>query len=170
MQTGSQYKYLEIYLGLGSNLNDPIAQVKLAISALEEMQAVTLNQVSSFYLTEPWGEKNQPAFINAVAQLSTNLEPLELLACVQSIEHSQGRTRSGSQWGPRTLDIDILLYGRLSINLDNLIIPHARMYQRAFVLLPLLEVAGNIEIPGFGYIEALLAMCGKQTVRRLTDK
>lgn len=111
---------------------------------------------SRLYQTPPWGKTDQPDFINAVAALDTDLSARELLAGLQCIEHAHGRRRSGPRWGPRTLDIDLLLFGQEIMDCDELTLPHPRLHERAFVLLPLAELAPELEIPGKGPVATLL--------------
>ena len=144
------------WLALGSNLDDPAAQVRSGLRALADSEDWRLALVSRLYCTPPWGEPEQPDFINAVAALDTNLEPAALLAGLQRIEDTHGRHRDGPRWGPRTLDLDLLLFDRQVIESDELSVPHPRMHQRAFVLLPLAELAPGLEIPGHGRVDALL--------------
>ena len=147
------------YIGLGSNLGDPAAQLRLALSALDRVKGISLKRCSAFYRTRPWGRTGQPEFINAVAEISTRLDAGQLLDCLQEIEQQLGRQADKSHWGPRPIDLDLLLYGSEIIRTDRLIVPHPRMHQRMFVLVPLLELSANIEIPGCGpvdeFVEAL---------------
>jgi 2-amino-4-hydroxy-6-hydroxymethyldihydropteridine diphosphokinase len=127
------------YIGIGSNLDDPVTRVRNSIVALRAVGEVSA--VSSLYRTEPWGKLDQPAFINAAVALDTQLAPRELLNALKSLEHELGRRDSGERWGPRRIDFDILLYGDLTVDEGDLVIPHRRLYQRAFVLVPLAEIA-----------------------------
>ena len=116
------------------------------------------------------GPEDQPHYINAVAEIATSLKPLELLSVLQGIEHAHGRMRGAQQWGPRTLDLDILLYGDEIINLDGLIIPHYGLYERAFVLYPLREIVEeDFQIPAHGSLVRLMANCEKGSLERLPD-
>lgn len=130
-----------VYIGLGSNLADPAAQLQAAVTALTSLPGSTLIAVSSVYASLPLGPSDQPDYLNAVAALDTSLEPLQLLDHLQQIELQQGRQRKTERWGPRTLDLDILLYGDASIHSTHLQVPHPRMAERAFVLVPLAEIA-----------------------------
>lgn len=134
------------YVALGSNLNDPERQLHMAIDALSQLPQSRLIVVSSFYQTAPVGFIQQPDFINAVACIETTLAPSELFEYLQNIENAQGRQRHQKN-GPRTLDLDLLLYGMEVMNTPDLIIPHPRMHERAFVLVPLLEIAPEIVLP-----------------------
>jgi 2-amino-4-hydroxy-6-hydroxymethyldihydropteridine diphosphokinase len=147
-----------VYLGLGANLGDPRLQVEQALSQLQALPKTQVAAVSSLYRTVPVGPAGQPDYINAVARLDTKLEPMGLLAALQQIERQHGRIRNGQRWGPRTLDLDILLIGEQVLNLPNLCVPHPQMHRRAFVLGPLAEIApAGLEIPGRGSLGGLLA-------------
>lgn len=135
------------YLGLGSNLNSPERQLRRAIDALRKLPDSYIAQVASFYRSEAWGRKAQPKFCNTVVALQTRLPPQRLLDYCQKIEQQQRRVRK-IKWGSRTLDIDILLYGSQNINTMTLKIPHPRIKERDFVVLPLLEIAPSITING----------------------
>jgi 2-amino-4-hydroxy-6-hydroxymethyldihydropteridine diphosphokinase len=154
------------YVGIGSNLQDPVAQVKGALAELERIPRTRLLKSSSLYRSKPVGYAGQPDFVNAVASLETALEPVELLIELQKIEKRHGRERSFKD-APRSLDLDLLLYDDVVINISSLIVPHPRMHQRAFVLKPLLEIAPGIAIPGVGPAAARLPECADQTVERI---
>lgn len=154
------------FVGLGSNLDDPEARVRRAIAALAELPQSRLAAASSLYRSAPVGHADQPDFINAVAQLSTALAPQALLAALLSIEKRSGRERSFRD-APRTLDLDLLLYDARCVAEPGLAVPHPRMHQRAFVLVPLLEIAPACVIPGVGSAADWLARCGDQSVTRL---
>lgn len=136
-----------VYIGLGSNLNDPIDQLNSAIRKLAQLPNTVLSQVSKFYRNPPVGFVNQPHFINAVAEATTSLSPEELLAALQRIELEQKRVRSQNRNRPRTIDLDILLYGNLSICSEKLTIPHPRLKDRAFVVHPLAELNPRLVLP-----------------------
>jgi 2-amino-4-hydroxy-6-hydroxymethyldihydropteridine diphosphokinase len=158
---------ITVYIGLGSNLADPVSQVKSAIKALQLLQKSELKKVSSFYKSLPMGPAEQPDYINAVACMETILEPLELLDALLAIEQSQGRQRSAERWGPRTLDLDILLYGEKIITSERLKVPHSGLHERSFVLYPLHEIAPDLDIPVHGPIAELLANCHSTGLERL---
>ncbi len=147
------------YVGLGSNLDEPVAHVRHAFAQLDAIPQTRLFAVSRIYRTAPLGPQDQPDFINAVAGLCTALSPRNLLGELQRIEAAHGRVREGLRWGPRTLDLDILLYGDLQMNEPDLRIPHPGLATRAFVLKPLQELAAGLIIPGLGSLEALLTTC-----------
>jgi len=128
------------YIALGSNLDNPHEHIKRAFIDLAHLADTQLLAQSSRYRSKPLGPQNQPDFINAAAKLATHLEPLNLLAALQRIELKHGRERR-VRWGPRTLDLDILLYGNLVMQTPTLTLPHPEMQQRSFVLLPLAEIA-----------------------------
>ena len=159
---------MESYIGLGSNLNDPELQLKKALAALNEIPGATLGQYSSFYRSEPLGPGDQPYYINAVALLTTDLTPKELLGQLQLIENRQGRVRDGQRWGPRTLDLDLLLYGDEIVDEAVLTVPHPEIRHRNFVLMPLLELDPHIEIPGLGRAEVLLEVAGAGGITKIT--
>ncbi|KKK34821.1 2-amino-4-hydroxy-6-hydroxymethyldihydropteridine pyrophosphokinase [Salinicoccus sediminis] len=137
------------YLGLGSNLGNRRENLDSAVRRLDEQSEISVTERSSLYETEPYGKTDQPDFINMCVEVETRISPLELLENVLAIEHELGRVRK-EVWGPRTIDIDILLYEDLELSLDDLSIPHTEMHKRAFVLDPLAEIAGGRIHPGFG--------------------
>jgi 2-amino-4-hydroxy-6-hydroxymethyldihydropteridine diphosphokinase len=144
------------YLGLGSNLDDPVAKVKAGRQAIRSLRQVSELKFSSLYRSAPLGPAGQPDYVNAVMAISTTLPPLELMTELHDIETVFGRQRSGERWGPRTLDLDILLYGDLLLESDALRIPHPGIANREFVLYPLAEIAPELEIPGFGRLSELI--------------
>jgi len=146
---------VKVYIGLGSNLNDPQSQLKKAIISLEMVPSTTVVMTSSFYKSKPVGPQDQPDYINAVVELDTELSAQVLMDYLQGIENEQGRVRE-QKWGPRTLDLDILLYGDEIIQGDHLEIPHVEMHKRGFVLLPLDEISPDCVIPGVGSVQTLL--------------
>lgn len=135
------------FLGMGSNIGDRFAQIEQAVRFLEDSCAIEVNKLSSVYETEPVGYLDQPKFLNLVCQIQTTLTPHQLLRLVQSIEQQLKRKRT-IRWGPRTIDIDILLFGNQIIHDPDLIIPHPRMLQRSFVMIPLAELDPDRMIPG----------------------
>ncbi len=148
-----------VYLGLGSNLDRPDQQLQSAIESLADLADSELVCCSSFYASRPMGPQDQPDFVNAVALINTSLTPSQLLTETQAIEQQQGRIRKANQWGPRTLDIDILLYGEISLQSAELTIPHYGMKQREFVLYPLFEIAPDLVLPSGEKLTELLADC-----------
>ena len=147
---------MQAYIGLGSNLQDPERQISRALSTLREMPDLKLLQSSSLYKSRPMGPADQPDFINAVAKVSTDLYPMELLTALKDIERQHQRVRNTGRWGPRTLDLDILLYGDLEMDTEELQIPHPGISEREFVLIPLQEIEENLIIPGKGSLRELI--------------
>lgn len=144
------------YIGLGSNLDNPVEQLKSSLAAMEAHPGIEVKKVSSFYRNPPMGPQDQPDYINGVAEISVNLEPEELLDVLIEIENDHGRVRKGDRWGPRVLDLDILLFGEDYIETGRLIVPHPGIAKRPFVLQPLAEIAPDLVIPGLGSVENLL--------------
>ena len=144
------------FVGLGSNLDDPAAQLRRAFDALERIEGVHAVRRSRFYRTPPWGRVDQPDFVNAVAELDTTLAPHALLLELQALEARFGRARR-EHWGPRVLDLDLLLHGDREIRDAGLQLPHPRLHERAFVLVPLADLAPGLHVPGRGSVSALLA-------------
>lgn len=151
---------LTAYIGLGSNLADPQAQLQRALSELAVLPQSRLLAQSSLYRSPPMGPQDQPDYLNAVAAVDTALSPLALLDELQALELAHQRVR-GEHWGPRTLDLDLLLYGEQRIDLPTLKVPHPGLYTRNFVLYPLAEIAPELVIPGFGALGELLARCDR---------
>ena len=160
---------MESYIGLGSNLDNPQLQLTTALAGLDDIPDTTLVKYSSFYRSKPVGPGNQPYFINAVALLDSGLTAHQLLGRLQTIENRQGRIRDGQRWGPRTLDLDMLMYGNEIINEPELIVPHPEIRHRNFVLIPLLELAPDIQIPGLGRADELLADIGHAGITKLGE-
>lgn len=135
-----------VFIGLGSNVGNPLQQIQQAMASLKEIPCSRVECVSSVYTSKPLGPQDQPDFLNAAAQLSTSLKPLELLEELQKIEEQQNRVRE-VKWGPRTIDLDILLYGHEVLETADLTIPHKGLTTRAFVLHPLFEIAPALILP-----------------------
>ena len=154
------------YIGIGSNLDDPRAQVLQALEELERLPHTRMVRKSSLYRSAPVGYASQPDFVNAVAEVETALPAERLLAELQDIEARHGRRRSFAN-APRTLDLDILLFGRQSITTAKLVVPHPRMHERAFVLKPLLEIAPQADIPARGPAKAFIDACAGQDAQRI---
>ena len=155
------------YIGIGSNLDNPVAQVKEAFEELSYLPDTILFKKSSLYGCRPMGPEDQPDYVNAVAALDTLLSPDDLYRELVKIEDMQGRTRDGEKWGPRILDLDLLLYGKKKVKKKDLIVPHPGMHERDFVIIPLAELAGNITIPGQGKLAGLLGQCKTHSVKKL---
>ncbi len=139
------------YVGVGSNLEDPEQQVESAIDSIARIPECEIVARSSLYQSAPFGPVEQPDFINAVVGLLTTLDARSLFHQLQHIENSQGRIR-GERWGPRVLDLDLLVFGGTIVDLDDLTVPHPGIAERNFVLLPLLEIAHDLVIPGLGKV------------------
>lgn len=154
------------FIGLGSNLADPVAQVSDALEALDRLPQTRVTRSSSLYRSAPVGYLAQPDFINAVAQLETELAPRALLEALLALELECGRTREFCN-APRTLDLDVLLYDDLLHHEHGLTIPHPQMHLRAFVLQPLLEIAPQCDIPGVGPVAEAAMHCAGQKLERL---
>jgi len=159
--------FIRAYIGLGSNLDDPQAQLQRAIEALRQLPESRLTAVSRFYRSRPMGPSDQPDYVNAVAMLDTCLAPLELLDALQAIEQQQGRVRQGERWGPRTLDLDLLLYGADVIDQPRLQVPHPGMRQRNFVLQPLFDLAPELCLPDGSSVREALAVVGSDGLEPL---
>jgi 2-amino-4-hydroxy-6-hydroxymethyldihydropteridine diphosphokinase len=156
----------EAFIGLGANLDNPLQQVTQAISELDAIQHTRVLAASSLYRSAPVGYADQPDFINAVAKLQTGLSPRRLLDALHVIENRHGRRRSVRN-APRTLDLDLLLYGALVVGEEDLTLPHPRMHERAFVLLPLAEIAPDASLPGYPPLAQLLAQVDRSGVNKL---
>jgi len=168
------------YIGIGSNLSDPINQVRQAIEELDDLSQSICRRYSSLYRSDPMvfeegslgkeileeGE-DQPDYINAVAELETGLSPLDLLHELQQLEALHNRIRE-ERWGPRTLDLDVLLYDDRIIESPELTVPHPGLYERNFVLYPLTEIAPDLDIPGAGQLGGLLDSCERGNLEKLT--
>jgi len=137
------------YVGLGSNMGDKSANISKALVLLDAAPGVRVVRAAPRYRTAPVGCTGQDWFINTVAEVETDLPPLDLLRLLLALENSLGRVRSG-RWGPRTIDLDLLVYGKERINLPELVIPHPCMHERAFVMVPLADLAPELELPGWG--------------------
>jgi 2-amino-4-hydroxy-6-hydroxymethyldihydropteridine diphosphokinase len=156
-----------VYIGLGSNLADPRAQVEGGLRALAGLADTPLVRRSRLYRSAPWGMADQPEFVNAVAQIETALSPQLLLDALLAIERQAGRERDATRWGPRVLDLDILVYADLTVDMPGLHVPHPHLHERAFVLMPLCEIAPDLNIPGMGRVDTLLARLDTATCRAL---
>ena len=159
-----------VYIGLGSNLAEPRRQLRSALDALTRIPDTQLAAVSSLYLSDPLGPPDQPRYHNAVAALNTSLPPLALLDALQAIELAHGRQRKAERWGPRTLDLDILLFGDRLISDARLTVPHYHMHARAFVLYPLAEIAPDgLQLADGRSLAALVASCPYEGLERLGE-
>ncbi|HEY0504308.1 MAG TPA: 2-amino-4-hydroxy-6-hydroxymethyldihydropteridine diphosphokinase [Lysobacter sp.] len=159
------------FVGLGSNIGDGIATVRAALAALDGIEDTQLARASRLYRTAAWGVKDQPDFINAVAMLRTRRTPQQLLADMLAIERAAGRDRradGSDRWGPRTLDLDLLLFGEQVIQEPGLHVPHPHLHERAFVLVPLAEIAPDARIPGIGTAREALSRMASSEVEGVT--
>lgn len=160
------------FIALGSNLSNPGRQpadeVRLALRELDTLTDTRLLSHSSLYRTAPVGYDNQPDFINAVAELETSLSPLALLHAILALENQHGRERPFPN-APRVLDLDVLLYDQVSINSPELTVPHPRMHERGFVLLPLAEIAPELALAAHGKVSTLAEQCADQGVEKLEE-
>jgi 2-amino-4-hydroxy-6-hydroxymethyldihydropteridine diphosphokinase len=161
---------MKAWLGLGSNLQQPVSQLKDALGRLGLAEGIEILKTSALYRTPPWGDGQQDDFINAVVQIETDLGPIPLLHVLQSIENKMGRQRSGRRWGPRLIDIDLLLYGDQQSKSEELELPHPRMHERAFVLVPLCELDKTVTIPGHGVAQELLQQLDACGIFRLDEE
>lgn len=155
------------FIALGSNQAEPTLQVEQAFRELQRLPQSRLLARSSLYRSAPLGPQDQPAFINAVAMLDTLLAPEALLDALQAIEQRAGRVRKAERWGPRILDLDILLYGDRIIDTPRLQVPHYHMHARSFVLYPLAELAADLRMPDGTALQQLLDACPSTDLERL---
>ncbi len=154
------------FVGLGANIGDPRRQIEAAIQEIKKLPETRFISVSSLYRSAPLGFADQPDFLNAVVQLDTSLPPEALLAHLQEFEARHGRERP-FPGAPRTLDLDLLLHGEQVLATPGLTLPHPRMHERAFVLLPLLELDAAISVPGRGPAKTLLLACSAQKIEKI---
>jgi 2-amino-4-hydroxy-6-hydroxymethyldihydropteridine diphosphokinase len=157
------------YIGLGANVGEPSTHLRAAMQALARLPQTSVTACSSLYRSAPVGMTQQPDFVNAVCALDTGLSAPTLLQALLDIEKEHGRVRGAQRGGPRTLDLDLLLFGAERVQTPDLTLPHPRMHERRFVLLPLSEIAPMLEIPGHGMVLGLLKTCGGQWVERLEN-
>lgn len=154
------------YIGLGSNMDKPIQQLDLAIATLSEHPKIKVLELSSYYRSAPHGPVEQDDFVNAVAALLTTLDAEELLHTMQSIENSQERKRI-QHWGPRTLDLDLLVYSDQTLDNEFLVLPHPEISKREFVLLPFAEIASEVHVPAKGRISELYRIVERSVIHKL---
>jgi len=155
-----------VYVGLGGNLGDVEATLTEALMALDMIPQTTVRGHSRLYRTPAWGKTDQPSFLNAVAELQTRLSPRILLERFLAIEQRFGRTREdGKKWGPRALDLDMLVYAGEILDEPGLHLPHPHLHERAFVLVPLAEIAPDVQVPGHGRVARLAARIGHESLR-----
>ncbi|MGS0534798.1 2-amino-4-hydroxy-6-hydroxymethyldihydropteridine diphosphokinase [Pseudoalteromonas sp. SaAl2] len=156
-----------VYLGLGANLNAPREQLKNAVVALRGLPRSEFIALSHHYASKPMGPQDQPDYVNAVAAIKTALSPEQLLDLTQKIELEHGRVRKKERWGPRTLDIDILLFGEQIINTERLTVPHYGLTEREFVVYPLLEIAPNLLLPSGKKLNTITATLALNELQQL---
>lgn len=147
---------IHVFIGLGSNLSNPVQQIIKAIQDISGLEQCSLEVASSLYETPPMGPQDQPNYINAVVKISTSLKPYELLDALQSIENQHGRTRDTGRWGARTLDLDILIYDDIISHDPRLTLPHPGLASRAFVLYPLIEIDRQLKLPNLAPLQQLI--------------
>ena len=160
---------VKAYIGLGSNLDKPREHVSRALLELRDIPHTRLSLHSSLYASSPLGPADQPDYINAVAELETALEPHDLLDQLQALENTHQRVRL-QHWGPRTLDLDLLLYGDSIIDTERLQVPHPWMHERDFVLMPLAEIAAELSLPDGRTVKELALNCGDNALRALPSE
>lgn len=157
------------YVGLGSNLSDPATQVRKALAALPHLPDTRLVARSRLWTSPPLGPAGQPDYVNAAAGLLTRLEPRQLLDALRSVERAMGRAVPAQRWGPRIIDLDLLVYGRLEIEEPGLVLPHPGVHQRDFVLYPLAEFAPSLWVPGRGRVAPLARQVGNRGLAVLDE-
>lgn len=156
-----------VFIGLGSNLLNPMQQLKLAVQEIAQLPQTKVVKASSLYASKPMGPQNQPDYVNAVCKIATALSPYQLLDALQQIELKHGRVRKEERWGPRTLDLDILLFGSLIEDTERLQLPHPGIAAREFVLVPLFEITPDLLMPDGQPLAKWVANCNLNQLRRL---
>ncbi|MER2493342.1 2-amino-4-hydroxy-6-hydroxymethyldihydropteridine diphosphokinase [Catenovulum sediminis] len=157
----------QVYLGLGSNLSNPRQQLMCAHSALQKLPQASVVKMSSLFASKPMGPQDQPDYVNSVVTLKWSGTPIEMLDACQQIEQQHGRERKDERWGPRTLDIDILLFGQHIIDSQRLTVPHYGMKAREFVLYPLAELQPDLQLPCGTQLSSLLQQVPKNGLYKL---
>ena len=148
---------MRAFIGLGANLGHREATIARAVELVSQAEGVDIVAVSSLRETEPWGPVEQPPYLNGAVEVETELRPRALLEVLLGVEHALGRDRSGERWGPRTIDLDLLLYEDVDVDEPGLTVPHPRLHERLFALEPLAELAPDAVVPGLGTVAELLA-------------
>ncbi len=161
-------RWVPAYVALGSNLADPLHQVERAFEALAALPATRLMLRSSAYRTRPMGPVEQPDFVNAVAALLTQLDPAALLRELKALETRLGREVPVVRWGPRLIDLDLLVHGQARCDEASLTLPHRGIAERDFVLVPLAEISPSLDVPGLGRVDALLQRLAPSALERIT--
>lgn len=157
-----------VYIGLGSNLSTPIEQLKAALKAIAGLPDTQFVCCSSLYGSKPMGPQDQPDYVNAVAKITTLLTPESLLNALQTIELEQGRERKDQRWGPRTLDLDILLIDQQIIDSPHLVVPHYGLKEREFVLYPLAEISPELVLPDGEKLKSVLKTVARNGLHKMT--
>lgn len=160
---------VRVYIGLGGNLEQPAERIRSARPVVTAIPGIHEVAFSSLYRSAPMGPSDQPDYVNAVMAVDTILAPLTLLDELQAVENAFGRVRLGDHWGPRTLDLDILLYGDLQQISERLTVPHVGLSLREFVLYPLQEIAPELDVPGLGALGALVQACPRRGLSVIAD-
>ena len=158
--------YTDVYIGLGSNIEQPYLQIKKAMMALDNLSGTKVLSNSGYFTSKPMGPEDQPDYVNAVVEIQTTMEAAELLQQCQLIEQQQGRIKN-RHWGERTIDLDILLYADQKIDTSDLTVPHPGICQRDFVYLPLLKINSEIEVPAKGMLHDIVQSAESQTLKKL---
>jgi 2-amino-4-hydroxy-6-hydroxymethyldihydropteridine diphosphokinase len=164
-----QVAWQPAYIGLGSNLEDPRAQIRRACAGLQALAATRLVRMSPLYRSRPFGPVPQPDFINGVAALLTQLDSRSLLGELQSLERALGRPAERQRWGPRIIDLDLLIFGRERRDEPGLILPHGGIVERNFVLYPLCDLAPDLDVPGLGRVAELKGRLASDGLERLGE-
>jgi len=152
------------YVGLGANLGERERTIRRAVAKLAAEPGIEVVRVSALRETAPWGPVEQPPYLNGVVEVESDLPPRQLLDVLLGVERSLGRVRPGTRWGPRTIDLDLLVHGDIACDEPGLTLPHPRLHERRFVLEPLAELAPDLVVPGRGEVAALLAALGPHDV------
>lgn len=158
--------YTDVYIGLGSNIEQPYLQIKKAMMALDNLSGTKVLSNSGYFTSKPMGPDDQPDYVNAVVEIQTTMDANELLQQCQLIEQQQGRKKN-RHWGERTIDLDILLYAEQKIDTRDLTVPHPGICQRDFVYLPLLKINSEIEVPAKGMLHDIVQSAESQTLKKL---
>ena len=158
---------VDAFIGIGSNLDHPTRQVAAAIERMQALPSTTLRAASGMYRSSPLGGIEQPDYVNAVAHVATSLTARELLAALLAVEANQGRQRDGRLWGPRVIDLDLLVYAQDTIEEPGLQVPHPGIAERNFVLLPLMEIAPDLVVPGLGPLSGVIVNCEEPRIERI---
>ena len=160
---------IKAYIGLGSNIEAPETQIVNALANIQSQEQISIQKCSHLYASAPMGPKNQPDYVNAVCKITTSLTPIELLDVLQNIELQHDRKRVGERWGPRTLDLDILLFNNLTMDNDRLTLPHYGMAQREFVMVPLFEIEPDMIMNNGRSIASWVSQCSFANLKRMPE-